>query len=147
MDKVGVFRGRAKQRADGTWAQYGERENGNLELIVDVAIVFPEGTLVRSIPHYINEKTYEFVIERLRAHGWKGDDISNLAGLGDNEVDVEVTVEEYQGKTRNKYNILTGGGRFTVQTPVDPKMFAAKMAAISGGKAGGGATGAPPPPF
>lgn len=146
MDKVGIYKGRARKRSDGTWAQYGERENGNLELILDVAI---NDVGVRSLALYINDKTLEFTVERLRALGWKGDDISNLDGLGDNEVDIEVSIENYQGKDRNRYNIMTGGGRFTVQKPVDPKMFNAKFNALrgamgSGGQAGGGA---PPPPF
>lgn len=146
MDKVGIYKGKARKRADGTWAQYGERDNGNLELILEMGI---NDVGVRSIALYINDKTLEFTVERLRALGWKGDDISNLDGIGDNEVDVEVSVEEYQGKQRNKYNIMTGAGRFSVQKPVDPKMFNAKFAALrgamgSGGSAGGGA---PPPPF
>ena len=149
MDKVGIYKGKACKRADGTMAQYGDRENGNLELIVDFAIKFDDGVRVRSIPQYINASTLEFVIERLRACGWKGDDISNLAGVDANEIDIEVSVEEYQGKQRNKYNIMTGGGRFSVSRPVDPKMFNAKFAALrgavgSGSQSGGGA---PPPPF
>lgn len=146
MDKVGIYKGKARKRADGTWAQYGERENGNLELILEMSIA---DVGVRSIALYINDKTLEFTVERLRALGWKGEDISNLDGIGDNEVDVEVSVEEYQGKQRNKYNIMTGAGRFSVQKPVDPKMFNAKFAALRGAMGSGGQPGggAPPPPF
>ena len=148
MDKVGIYKGRAVKRPDGTLASYGERENGNLELMIDFSIKFEDGTRVRSIPQYINDKTLDFVIERLRACGWKGDDISNLAGIDAQEVDIEITVEQYQGKDRNKYNIMTGGGRFSVQKPIDPKMFNAKFAALRGSAGGSsGQGGAPPPPF
>jgi hypothetical protein len=73
MDKVGTYKARAVKQADGSWAQYGERENGNLELIIDFNLVVDGGTLRRSVPQYINDKTYEFVVERLRACGWKGE--------------------------------------------------------------------------
>lgn len=151
MDKVGVVKGRAVKRADGTWAQYGEREaTGNLELILDLALQIDGGTLVRSIPLYFSPAAAEYSFERLRALGWKGqkpEDIVNLDGIGDNEVDVEITVERYDNKDRNKYNILTGGGRFTVQKAIDPKMFGAKLAALSGSMGGAPAAsgGAPPP--
>jgi hypothetical protein len=153
MDNVGVYKGRAVKRANGSWAQYGDRENGNLELILDLAIQIGEGAPVRrSYAEYINEKTIEYVIERLRALGWKGSDISNLDGIGDKEVDVEVFHETYENKTRVKYRILTeGGGRFSVERPADPKMFQAKFAALMGSMGAGGSTpnggGAPPPPF
>ena len=149
MDKTGIYKGKAVKRPDGTLASYGERENGNLELMIDVSIKFDDGTRVRSVPQYINDKTLDFVIERLRACGWKGDDISNLAGIDTQEVDIEISEEEYQGKKRNKYNIMTGGGRFSVQKPIDPKMFNAKFAALRGAVGSGGSSGggAPPPPF
>ena len=147
MDKPGVYKARAVKSADGTWAQYGERDNGTLELILNMKLT--EGGFVRSVPLYFTTAAAEYSFERLRALGWKGtpDQISNLDGIDLNEIDLEVTVESFDGKDRNKYNILTGGGRFTVQKPVDPKMFGAKLAALSGamGGAAPAANGNPPP--
>ena len=155
MDKVGMYKARVIKNADGAWAQYGERENGNLEIILDMNMQVEGGFLRRSVALYINDKTLEFTIERLRACGWKGEDIANLEGVGDNEVDLEVTVEtateiksrspSYTGGDKNKYNIITGGGRFTVQNAIDPKMFAAKFAAVRGTMGGGAAPAAKPP--
>lgn len=149
MDKVGVYKGRAVKGADGSWAQYGERENGNLELILNMKLAIDGGALVRSVPLYFSPAAAEYSFERLRALGWKGqkpEDIENLDGIDANEVDVEVTQEVYDGKTRNKYNILTGGGRFTVQKPVDPRMFGAKLAALSGSVGSTPASSGNPPP-
>lgn len=156
LDKVGVFKGKVVKRSDGTLAAYGEKENGNLELLLDFSIRFEEGTKVRTIPQYINGNTLEYVIERLRSCGWKGDDISDLTGVDEKEVDIEVTIETaaeiksrvstYTGGDRNKYNILTGSaGRFSVEKQADPKMFNAKFQALR--NAMGGNSGAPKAPF
>ena len=150
MDKVGVYKARAVKSSDGTWAQYGERDNGNLELILNMKMAIDGGELVRSVPLYFSPAAAEYSFERLRALGWKGqkpEDIADLTGIDTNVVDIEVTVESWGDKDRNKYNILTGGGRFTVQKAVDPKMFGAKLAALSGsmGAAPTAGNAAPPP--
>jgi hypothetical protein len=156
MDKIGVYKGRVTKRSDGSFAQYGEKDNGNLELLIDVAIKFDDGVRVRTIPQYINGNTLEYVITRLRTCGWKGEDISDLTGVDEKDVDIEVSIETateiksrypaYTGGDRNKYNILTrDAGRFTIDKPTDAKMFNAKFQALRG--AGGGGNGGVKAPF
>jgi len=149
LDKAGVYKGRATKRVDGSWAQYGESSGGNLELILDFNIQIDGTPQRRSIVLYFSTASREFSVERLRACGWKGTNIADLTGVDANEVDIEIRQEEYEGKTRNKYEIMTGGGRFSTKNPIDPKMFAAKFEAMGGGGQGGGngGSGAPPPPF
>src|SRR5271156_5969742 len=148
LDKSGIYKGRATKRADGSWAQYGESSGGNLELILDFHIQIDGVPQRRSIVLYFSTASREFSVERLRACGWKGTNIADLTGVDGNDVDIEIRHEEDEGKTRNKYEIMTGGGRFSTKNPIDPKMFAAKFDAMGGsGQGGGSSGGAPPPPF
>jgi hypothetical protein len=118
-------------------------------LILDFNIQIDGTPQRRSIVLYFSTASREFSVERLRACGWKGTNIADLTGVDTNDVDIEIRQEEYEGKTRNKYEIMTGGGRFSTKNPIDPKMFAAKFEAMGGGGQGGGngGSGAPPPPF
>lgn len=146
MDKVGIYKGRAVKGADGSWAQYGKRENGNHELLLNVKLEIDGGALVRTVPLYFSQAAAPYSLERLRALGWKGENLANLDGIETNEVDVEVTQEQYDGKTRNKYNIMTGAGRFTTENPQSPAMWAAEVNAAIGLSSGAPATPNGPPP-
>ncbi len=126
MDKAGIYRGRATRRSDGSWAQYGRSSNGTLELIVDLDIQMEEEQVRRSTILYFSQNSRDFSTDRLKALGWKGESISDLDGLDANEVDIEVTVEEFEGRTRNKYTILTGG-RLQSRNPMEAEAFAAEF--------------------
>lgn len=145
MDEVGVFKARAKKRQDGTWVQPGKSKNDNWELLVDMEVAFPSGSRMRTIVLSMTEKATPFSEDRLRAMGWKGDDM-DFSGIGDNEVEVRVFADTWEGKETRKYEIVSGGGRFTSATPMSQEMFAAHMRAMRGA-GGGGPPGAPPPPF
>lgn len=93
---------------------------------------------------YFTERTYERTIESMRHCGWQGDDLLNLAGINDNEVEIVVAHEQYEGKTYAKVqwiNRIGGGGGVAVKEKLqeaDARQFAARMkqkiAALGAGK-------------
>src|SRR5262245_61520563 len=91
-------------KARATQAELGKNHNsGNDQAVVVFEILEGEfqGKTVRWYAT-LTEKTQRFVIPSLALCGWEGelgDDGKTMIGIGDNEVDVEVIHEEYQGKT------------------------------------------------
>jgi len=77
-----------------------------------------------------------YSFDRLRALGWKGNDLNDLTGVDTNAVATRYWVEEYQGKPQNKCEIM-GGSRVTLAKPIDQKSFAARVAALTGQPVGG----------
>ncbi len=138
--KAGMYKGRVVKRPDGEWAQYGESVNGHPELILDLDLKIDDqgGTQRVSTPLYFSTDASEYSIARLRACGWKTNELDNLEGVGDNEVDVEVRHEPWtnpetgQNEMTTKVQIVSGGGRFNTAKPVDKKAFAARVGAITG---------------
>jgi hypothetical protein len=144
--EIAVFKAKAlKPGSDGAPHQYGRRENGNLELLVQLNIT--EIGLVRTTPLYFSKDAAPYSWERLRALGMKGDNIADLSGIDENEVDVEAKCESYEGKTQVKWQILTGGGTFKTSNPISPAEFAALLKAGTGTGTGPNTGGAEPPPF
>jgi hypothetical protein len=125
--------------------QYSESEKGTLEIILDCLIEVDGSQIPAQTFLYFNEKTYPFSVERLRAAGWEGDDLSNLAGIGKNKIKFQKSSETFEGKLKHKIQIASGGGRFETKKPVDPKQFAARVAAIMGGNKSGPAPVVKPP--
>lgn len=124
----GIYKGRGIAGSE----QYGCTSNNNDQIAVDLALK-DIGEQVTTFLVF-TEKSAEYSIERLRAMGWEGDDLSNLAGLDRNEVDVEVKYEEYQGKMQMRVQVLTGGGRVVLQNAMDDKAkkaFAARFRGLA----------------
>lgn len=123
-------------------AQYGESKNGNPELILGCLVDDRSYSTVL----YFSAEAAPYSIEKLRSAGWKGNDLSDLSSLYSGQpVMFEFSYEIYEGKQRLKVQIFSGG-KFETANPVDPKSFAAKVAAITGIQELGGA-GAPKPKF
>lgn len=124
----GVYKG----RGIGGSEQYGASSKGNDQIAVDLVL----GDIGESVTTFLpfTDKAAQYSIERLRALGWEGDDLSNLKGIDKNEVDVEVKYETWEGKERMKVQILTGGGRVVMQQTMDAqskKAFAAKFRGLA----------------
>lgn len=69
---------------------------------VAVAFTITEGEHAGSVVPwngYFTEKTEERTLESLRHCGWNTDDLSNLAGISDNEVSIVVEVEDFETDT------------------------------------------------
>lgn len=153
--------GRYKAKAatpDATGAphEFGKSSTGKPELLVHLFLPDLQRTYVS--PLYFSPEAAPYSEERLHALGCT--DITTLAGIDANEVDVEVKYEFYDGKWRIRVQILSGGGVFHTSNPTPQKEWAASVQATlgrlplsggAGGAGGGGAapgaSGAPKPPF
>ena len=124
---AGTYRGKAIAGTE----QYGQTSNGNDQIVLDL-ILTDTGEKVSTFLVF-SEKSAPYSIDRLRALGWKGADLSNLDGIDANEVDIEVKYELYQGDQKMKVQILTGGG-VVLKDKLDDKgkrAFAAKYASLA----------------
>jgi len=149
--------GRYKAKAvtpDATGAphEFGKSKQGTPELLVHLFLPDLQRTYVS--PLYFSADAAPYSEERLRALGCA--DITTLAGIDANEVDVELKYEFYDGKWRMKCQILSGGGVFHTSNPMPGggKEFAANIQAtlgrpvnLGGAPATGNGSGAPKPPF
>lgn len=123
----GVYKGRGIAGSE----QYGATSNGNDQIALDLALADIGETATTFL--IFTDKSAEFSIQRLRALGWQGDDLSDLTGIDRNEVDVEIKYEVWEGKERMRVQILTGGGRVVLQQTMDTKAkkaFAAKFKGV-----------------
>ena len=122
---AGFYKGRGVAGSE----QYATNpNNGNDQIAIDVEI--PSLNRAFTTFLYFSDAAAPYAIDRLRACGWQGDDLSNLAGIDANEVDVQIKYEVFDGKERMKIDIATGGGRVkleNVMTPQQRKAFAARM--------------------
>lgn len=149
--------GRYKAKAatpdvSGAPHEFGKSKNGIPELLVHLFLPQLERTYVS--PMYFSTEAAPYSEERLRALGCS--DLSTLAGIDTNEVDVELKHEWYDGKWRTRVQVLSGGGVFHTSNPVPGggKEFAAlvsstigRPANLNGQSSNGAAGGAPKPPF
>ena len=120
---AGTYRGQAIKGSE----QYGQTKNGNDQIVIDLNLL-DIGEKVSTFLVF-TDKAAEYSLDRLRACGWKGDDLSNLDGIDANEVEVEVKYEQYNGETKMKVQIITGGGAVKLKDQLDDKgkkAFAAK---------------------
>ncbi len=121
---AGMYKGRAIAGSE----QYGVTSKGNDQIVIDVDVP----SLGRSLSVFLNfsENAAQYSIDKLRACGWSGEDLTNLIGLDKNEVDVNVKYESYNGEQKMKVDIFSGGGRVKLESPMDDKQkraFAARM--------------------
>ena len=149
--------GRYKAKAatpepNGAPHEFGKSSTGKPELLVHLFL--PELQRMYVSPLYFSPEAAPYSEERLRALGCT--DVSTLAGIDANEVDVELKYEFYDGKWRIRVQILSGGGVFHTSNPLPGggKEFAALVQSTLGRSAlssapatNGTATGAPKPPF
>jgi hypothetical protein len=131
--KYGIF----KARAVKDLVQFGETDNENAYPQLAVVMrMTAEGETQESTTFLIfSPDAAPYAFERLKSLGWSPkveNDISDLTGIDKNEVDVRCWLDDYKGKPQPKCEILSGGGRVKLARPVDPKTFAARVAAITG---------------
>ena len=130
---AGFYTGRAVAGSE----QYGTTDNGTDQIALDIAIPSLNQTLTTFL--FFSDAAAPYAWEKLRACGLKGDDLSKLVGIDENEVTVQIKYEEYKGKQQMKVDISANGGRVKLASTMDEKQkraFAARMKAFAG---------APPP--
>lgn len=111
--------------------QYGSTTNGNDQIALNLDL-FEIGQQVTTFLVF-TDASAQFGIDRLRALGWEGDDLSNLAGIDKAEAQVQIKYEEYQGKQQMRVQILTGGGVVLQNQMNDAskRAFAAKFKSLA----------------
>jgi hypothetical protein len=124
IDK-GTYKARAVEGA------LGFTSNDNEQVAVLFETIEPQP---RRITWYgfFTEATSERTLESLRHMGWKGDDLSDLSGITDNEVYIVVDHEDYQGKTQARVRWVNSGagGALAMKATMDKaraQAFAARM--------------------
>ena len=126
--------------------QFGESESGKPQMTMMVMI--PDlGTFTTSL--FFSAEAAPYSLPKLKAAGWKGNDLSDLSGLGDSDVLVTIKYETYEGRQQMRVE-LAGGANFSPAKPLSQADFAKKVQAITSAMKGGGtpppgAGGAPPP--
>lgn len=139
---AGTYKGRGVVGSE----QFGVTKNGNEQIVVDLDVALADGEVRRlSTFLYFSDAAAQYALDRLRALGWTGDDVTNLAGIDANEVDVDVKYEMYDGEPKMRVEINTGGGRVKLTDQMNDKQkagFAARMKAFAKGAPMPKATGA-----
>ena len=134
--------------AKATSYDFGMSKGGNEQ--VGVAFTISQGDhagqMLSWYGFFNSSENTERALKALRAAGWNGDDLSNLIGLGDTEVQIVVKEEEYNGKTTTKIawvNAL-GVAMASKMSDQERKAFAARMkGAVLASKAPAPAAGKP----
>ena len=125
MIAQGTYRAKAREAA------LAESSKGTPEIAVEFVMCAPEMEGQTITWHgYLSEKTEARTIESLRLCGWKGDDLTDLAGLDSNEVNIVVEHEEYEGETHARVKWVNRAGGLAVKAPMSAdkaKAFAASM--------------------
>lgn len=131
---AGFYPGRAIAGSE----QYGSTSTGNDQIVLELAVP----ALARNLTTFLvfSDGASSYSLDRLRACGWKGNDLSRLDGIDANEITVAVKYETYKGEEKMKVEIQTGGGRFKLESPMDERQkraFAARMLPVVKGHGGG----------
>lgn len=83
---------------------------------------------------YFTEKTAERTMESLRYCGWHTDTLADLSGVTDNEVEIVVEDETYEGKTRSKVKWVNRASKLNLKDKMDAnalQAFAARMRGLA----------------
>jgi hypothetical protein len=124
--KVGRFRAIAKEGSE-TW---GEAQTGSPQVGFIMKIdQRPQGLYDVSVYLPMTEKSEDFSIERLRLCGVSGviSPDTPLMGLGKNYVEVDVSVEDFEGKDQVRIEIVVP----REEVRMDRKLSASKESALA----------------
>jgi hypothetical protein len=124
MIDEGTYRARGVEAALGYTANEKEQVAVEIELIDDGE----HGGKRLTWYGFFTDKTTETTLKALRTLGWAGDDLSNLAGIDANEVDVVIAHEEDQEghlRVRVRWINALGSGGLQLKTRMDEGQAAA----------------------
>lgn len=124
----GTYRGRAVGGALGETSSGGEQVAVEFELMDSTGAVGPHILWYG----YFTEKAFDHTIRALRVCGWKGDMLTDLSGLTDNEVSLVIESETYEGRTKSRVRWVNPAGDvgLGLKAPLTgdkARAFAAKM--------------------
>jgi hypothetical protein len=128
--------------------EFGTSDNGTEQIGVSFRITQGDyaGRVLTWYGFFNTPENAQRAIKSLRACGWKGDDLATLTGLTENDVNIVVEVDDYQGKVTNKVAWVNGAGvaMKNVMTEQQKKALAARMKGLI--LAGGGGVRPAPSP-
>ena len=112
-------------------ADLGDTKKGDPQVAVLLQVVDEEfaGETITWFG-YFTDKTKARTLESLRMLGWATDDLSDLAGISDNEVKIVLEEDTYEGKTSLRVKWINRLGGLALKTPMSAdrkKAFAAQM--------------------
>jgi hypothetical protein len=127
----GTYRARAVHGA------LGETKSGSEQVAVEFELLDADGAAGPRITWYgyFSEKTLATTVKALRACGWKGDLLTDLSGISDNEVSLVVENEvlpDGRARPRVRWVNAPGGPGLGLKTPLvgdKARAFAARMRA------------------
>ncbi len=108
----------AKCTGEGN-VQFGYTKNGHEQIVIDFELLNEgyEGQRVQWFGTFANEKSIEIAVKSLRACGWQGDNLTDLRGIDQNEVELDIGFEDFDGKRRMKVRWVNrpGSGRVVLK--------------------------------
>lgn len=115
----------------------GATNGGAEQIAVSFKLIEP-GFEGRFIGWYgmFSDTQIEFTVKALRACGWRGVDLTDMTGMGDNEVSLVVEHEEYKDKVYARVKWVNAGGGVLLKKVLDPnakKAFAQRMRSVIAG--------------
>ena len=115
-----------KHRARAITADLGETSTGKEQVWIEFQLGSDGGTI--RWYGYCTDKAIGITTKALRACGWKGDDVTKLDGISDNEVELVVINDGDWGPKVNWINEL-GPGRSAAMGDVAKKSLRERVAA------------------
>lgn len=129
--EAGTYRGVGVKGSE----QYGMTSGGHDQIAADFEL--PDIGEQVSVFFFFSEKAAPYSIKKLRAAGWKGNDLANLEGFGDQECTIRISYEMYQGEQKMKTEVVVNG-TVTLANALDDKgkkAFGAKFKALAAASA------------
>ena len=128
----GTYRARVTAVED---VQFGMSHGGNEQIAVPFVVTQgdAQGETITWFGSF-TDKAVEITLKALRACGWQGDDLNDLTGVVDNEVELVCAVETYNEKTSLKVKWVNkpGEGKVKLERPLDGGQRAAFAARMKG---------------
>ena len=119
MIPIGTYRAQA---VDG---HLGYTSKGNEQMVVKFVLVGgPHDGQQITWFGFFSESCFDRTIQSLRTCGWEGDDLSVMAGLDANEVELVVEHNDYKGKVTPTVRWVNQPGGGAGMSPVQAKNFA-----------------------
>lgn len=125
MIPIGKYVARAQN------AELGYTQNGTEQVGVPFRIVEgPQEGQTITWYGFFSDKCVDRTLQSLRHCGWKGDDLTDLSTVGDEDVELDIIHDTHQGKTKAKVawvNQIGGGGMKNKMGAAEAAAFAERM--------------------
>ena len=135
--------GRFKAKAVKGSVQFGlAGAHETPQIAIDVDMV-DNGTATTFL--FFSQAAAPYSFDRLKIAGWTGEGPTDLDPaskawtlFGSTEFTVDVSEDTYQGKTRQKVEIMTGAGQVKLEKSITPVEFLARLKTLGAAPGGGG---------